>query len=75
VFAEASAETRAQGRKGGQWIYVTHHLAEAPKVLQALHDYCGHDQSNQGAFLGTLSSAKFSQSLTTSFAALYDYCE
>ena len=41
VFADASAQTRAQGKKGGQWIYVTHGLADPSEVLQALHSYCG----------------------------------
>ena len=41
VFADASAQTRAQDKKGGQWIYVTHGLADPSEVLQALHSYCG----------------------------------
>ena len=48
MFADPSAETRAQGKKGGQWIYVTHHLAEAQQALHALHDYCGLADSGQG---------------------------
>ena len=48
IFADASAETRAQGKKGGQWVYVTHHLAEAQQALEALHGYCDQADNEQG---------------------------
>lgn len=32
VFAEPSAETRAAGKKGGEWVYATHDLADGQQV-------------------------------------------
>ncbi len=48
VFAEASAETRAQGNKGGEWIYVTHQQADPQVLVKSLHDYSSHTPSHAG---------------------------
>ena len=52
MFADASAATRAQGKKGGQWIYVSHALAEPQQVMKALLGYCNQADNGQGGFLG-----------------------
>eukprot|EP00884_Botryococcus_braunii_P015600 jgi/Botrbrau1/2723/Bobra.0164s0003.1 len=36
LFAEPTAATRAEGKKGGEWVYVTHDLADADELLAAL---------------------------------------
>ncbi len=36
VFAEPTAATRAEGKKGGEWVYVSHDLADADELLTAL---------------------------------------
>ncbi|DBA73560.1 TPA: hypothetical protein ACH3X2_009802 [Trebouxia sp. C0005] len=36
VFAEPSAATRAAGKKGGEWVYATHDLADGPDVLACI---------------------------------------
>lgn len=36
VFAEPSAETRAAGKKGGEWVYATHDLADGQEVLMCI---------------------------------------
>ena len=63
MFADPSAETRAQGKKGGRWIYVTHHLAEAQQVLQALHGYCGQADNRPGVLLTESTGKKTPQAV------------
>jgi tRNA(Phe) wybutosine-synthesizing methylase Tyw3 len=36
VFAEPTEETRAQGKKGGEWVYVSHDLADANALISAV---------------------------------------
>jgi hypothetical protein len=36
VFAEPTEETRAQGKKGGEWVYITHDLADANAIISAV---------------------------------------
>ena len=38
VFAEPSAETRAAGLKGGEWVYATHDLADTTEVLGSIQE-------------------------------------
>lgn len=38
VFAEPSAQTRAAGLKGGEWVYATHDLAAFQAVLDSIHE-------------------------------------
>lgn len=47
VFAEPSAETRSAGKKGGEWVYATHDLADGQQVLE-----CIQDRMTTGAFPG-----------------------
>lgn len=38
VFAEPSAETKAAGKKGGEWVYSTHDLADRQDVLKCIQE-------------------------------------
>ena len=38
VFAEPSAETKAAGKKGGEWVYSTHDLADGQDVLKCIQE-------------------------------------
>lgn len=38
VFAEPTAETKAQKKKGGEWVYASHDLPEHGDILAAVHD-------------------------------------
>ena len=38
VFAEPSAETKAAGKKGGEWVYATHDLADGQDVLKCIQE-------------------------------------
>ena len=38
VFAEPSAETKAAGKKGGEWVYATHDLADVQDVLKCIEE-------------------------------------
>ncbi|CAL8466532.1 g6068 [Coccomyxa elongata] len=42
VFAEPTAATRAAGRKGGEWVFVTHGLADAEALLAAMQSRCSN---------------------------------
>jgi tRNA wybutosine-synthesizing protein 3 len=37
VFAEPTAETKAQKKKGGEWVYASHDLPEYEEVQAAVH--------------------------------------
>ena len=38
VFAEPSTETKAAGKKGGEWVYATHDLADGQDVLKSIQE-------------------------------------
>ena len=38
MFAEPSADTRAAGMKGGEWVYATHDLADSQEVLRCIQE-------------------------------------
>ena len=40
VFAEPTAATRAAGCKGGEWVFVTHRLADADALIAAVQSRC-----------------------------------
>ncbi|BDA41177.1 probable tRNA wybutosine-synthesizing protein 5 at C-terminar half [Coccomyxa sp. Obi] len=42
VFAEPTAATRAAGHKGGEWVFVTHGLADADALLAAVQSRCSN---------------------------------
>ncbi|EFJ46471.1 hypothetical protein VOLCADRAFT_118079, partial [Volvox carteri f. nagariensis] len=40
VFGEPTSETRAGGKKGGEWVYASHDPADAQDVISAIHARC-----------------------------------
>lgn len=42
VFAEPTDATRAAGKKGGEWVYVTHGLADADEIISLVQSGCSN---------------------------------
>ncbi|KAK9916814.1 hypothetical protein WJX75_007384 [Coccomyxa subellipsoidea] len=42
VFAEPTDATRAAGKKGGEWIYVTHGIADADEIISLVQSGCSN---------------------------------
>eukprot|EP00967_Tisochrysis_lutea_P058438 scaffold74331_cov27-Tisochrysis_lutea.AAC.1 len=40
VLAEPTPESRAQGKKGGEWVYTTHDEACADEVVRSVKERC-----------------------------------
>lgn len=40
MLAEPTPESRALGKKGGEWVYTTHDEASADEVVQAVCERC-----------------------------------
>ena len=38
MFAEPTADTKAAGMKGGEWVYVTHELSDIQALLQRVKE-------------------------------------
>jgi len=45
VLAEPTSESRAQGKKGGEWVYTTHDEADADAVVCAVQARCVSGES------------------------------